>query len=45
MENEFLNGLAQRAFTKEDHLIQAGFLDALDEPFGIRVGSGSARGA
>ena len=36
--NEFLHGLAQRAFTKEDHLIQAGFLDAPDEPFGIRVG-------
>ena len=34
---QMMHGLAQRAFTKEDHLIQAGFLDAPDEPFGIRV--------
>src|SRR5215469_18895087 len=37
MQNEFLNYLTQRAFTKQDHLIQARFPDAADEPFGIGV--------
>jgi hypothetical protein len=37
MYNEFLNGLAQRAFSEEDHLIQAGLLYAPDESFGIGV--------
>jgi hypothetical protein len=34
--DEFVDGFAQRAFTKEDHSVQAGFFYAADEA--LRVG-------
>jgi hypothetical protein len=38
MENELANPFAQRALTKEDHALQAGFLDAAYESLGVRIG-------
>jgi len=37
MQNELVNSLAQRTFTKEDHSVQAGFLDAANEALRIRI--------
>src|SRR5438132_11960674 len=37
MGNEFSNGFSQRIFTKEDHLLQAAFIDRANEAFAIRI--------
>ena len=33
MDNELLNGISQCIFTKEDHSLQAAFLNTADESF------------
>lgn len=35
--DEFPNGGPERLFAKQDHPIQAGFLNAADAPFGVAV--------
>lgn len=37
VQNELVNSFAQRAFTKEDHSVQAGFLNAANEAFRIGI--------
>ena len=38
MPHKFGNPFAQRILAEPDHAIQAGFLDAADESFGIGIG-------
>jgi hypothetical protein len=45
MQNELSNCCAQRALTKEQHPIQARFLDAADESLGVRFRFGERGGS
>jgi len=37
MQDEFLNGPSQQAFSEQNHPLQAGFLDGSDETFAVRI--------
>jgi hypothetical protein len=43
MSNEFVHGIPQGTLTKEDHSLQAAFLNTADEPFRVSVQIGLSR--